>query len=186
MSFSRILIYADEVAQANRLALLLSRYGHEPVLASSSDPLRLPSALNGAMLDCRRLTAEWRVLAITLALQGIPVVLFTEALPEHLQAQLLDAGVTLVPHRLTDKEPVESWIKQARAQHAMVRRQREAVADISQKLEERKLIDRAKGQLMKRHGLDEEAAFAALRSSAMQHGISLGELARRLLIQLSA
>jgi two-component system, response regulator / RNA-binding antiterminator len=87
---------------------------------------------------------------------------------------------------LTDKEPVESWIKQARAQQAMVRRQREAVADISQKLEERKLIDRAKGQLMKRHGLDEEAAFKALRSSAMQHGVSLGELSRRLLLQLSA
>ena len=56
---------------------------------------------------------------------------------------------------------------------------------LSRTLEERKLIDRAKGQLMKRHGLDEEAAFAALRSSAMQHGISLGELARRLLLQLS-
>ena len=183
MSFSRIVIHADEVAQANRLALLLSRYGHEPVLASSSDPLRLPAGLNGAMLDCRRLTAEWRVLSLALANQGLPVVLFAEPLPEPIQEQLLDGGVTLVPHRLTEKEPVEAWIKQARSQQAMLQRQRQAVAEMSQKLEERKLIDRAKALLMKQHGLDEDAAFKALRSAAMQHSLSLGELARRLLLQ---
>ena len=185
MSFSRILIHSDDVAQANRLSLLLSRYGHDPLPASHPDPLRQPADLNGAMVDCRQLTAEWRVLCMALAQRGLPVVLFCEPLPEHLQEQLMDAGVLLVPHRLLDKEPVEAWIKQARSQQAMLKRQQEAMSEMSQKLEARKLIERAKGLLMQQHHLDEEAAFATLRKSAMQHGLSMGELARRLL-QLSS
>ena len=181
MSFSRILIHSDDVAQANRLSLLLSRYGHDPLPASHPDPLRQPADLNGAMVDCRQLTAEWRVLCMALAQRGLPVVLFSEQLPEHLQEQLMDAGVLLVPHRLLDKEPVEAWIKQARSQQAMLKRQQEAMSEMSQKLEARKLIERAKGLLMQQHQLSEDAAFATLRKSAMQHGLSMGELARRLL-----
>ena len=185
MSFSRILIHSDDVAQANRLALLLSRYGHDPVTVPRPDPLHLPDNLNGAMVDCRQLTAEWRVLCMALAQRGLPVVLFTEQLPEHLQEQLMDAGVLQVPHRLLDKEPVEAWLKQARSQLAMLKRQQDAVSQMAEQLEARKLIERAKGLLMQQHHLDEEAAFAALRKSAMLHGLSMGELARRLL-QMSA
>ena len=184
MSFSRILIHSDDVAQANRLALLLSRYGHDPVTVARPDPLHLPDNLNGAMVDCRLLTAEWRVLCMALAQRGLPVVLFTEQLPEHLQDQLMDAGVLQVPHRLMDKEPVEAWIKQARSQLAMLKRQQEAVNQMAEQLEARKLIERAKGMLMEQHKLSEEAAFAALRKSAMEHGLTMGELSRRLL-QLS-
>ena len=63
------------------------------------------------MFDCRRLPAEWRLIATTLANQGLPVVLFMENLPENQQQLLLEAGVTLVPHRVEEKEPVESWLK---------------------------------------------------------------------------
>ncbi len=181
MSFSRILIHSDDVAQANRLALLLSRYGHDPVTIRRPDPLQLPTTLDGVMLDCRVLTAEWRVLCIGLAQRGLPVVLFSDQLGEHLHDQLMEAGLLLVPHRLMDKEPVEAWLKQARAQQAMLRRQQDAMADMAEKLEARKLIERAKGQIMQKHQLTEEAAFTALRKSAMEHGISMGELARRLL-----
>ncbi len=97
----------------------------------------------------------------------------------------MDAGVLQVPHRLLDKEPVEAWLKQARSQLAMLKRQQDAVSQMAEQLEARKLIERAKGLLMQQHHLDEEAAFAALRKSAMQHGLSMGELARRLL-QMSA
>ncbi len=181
MSFSRILIHSDDVAHANRLALLLSRYGHDPVTIRRPDPLQLPTDLNGAMVDCRLLTAEWRVLCIGLAQRGLPVVLFSEPLPEHLHDQLMETGVLLVPHRLMDKEPVEAWLKQARAQQAMLRRQQDAMADMAEKLEARKLIERAKGLLMQKHQLSEDAAFTALRKSAMEHGLTMGELSRRLL-----
>ncbi len=48
-------------------------------------------------------------------------------------------------------------------------------------LAERKLVERAKGIIMKQRGLGEEDAFAALRSLAMQRGIRLGDAAQQVI-----
>jgi response regulator NasT len=48
-------------------------------------------------------------------------------------------------------------------------------------LQDRKLIDRAKGLLMQRQSLTEEAAFAKLRKAAMDKGLRMGEVAQRML-----
>jgi response regulator NasT len=48
-------------------------------------------------------------------------------------------------------------------------------------LAERKLVERAKGILMRQRGCDEETAFASLRSLAMQRGIRLGEAAQQVI-----
>ncbi|MCX7626838.1 MAG: ANTAR domain-containing protein, partial [Methylophilaceae bacterium] len=45
------------------------------------------------------------------------------------------------------------------------------------KLSERKLIERAKGVLMKQRGLGEEEAYALMRKMAMDRNIRLAELA---------
>ncbi len=55
---------------------------------------------------------------------------------------------------------------------------RRELAAASKKLSERKLVDRAKGLLMKSKNLDEEAAYAALRRLAMDRGKTLGDVAR--------
>ena len=52
--------------------------------------------------------------------------------------------------------------------------------EANSKLAERKLIERAKGLLMKSRGLDEEAAYAALRKAAMDRNLKLGEVAQRI------
>lgn len=184
MSYSKILIYSDDIAQANRLGLLLSRYGHEPFLVKQIDPSHPPGGINGAMFDCRRLPAEWRLVASTLSSQGLPVVLFMETLPESQQQLLLEAGVTLVPHRVEEKEPVESWLKQARLQQEVLRKQQKAVDDLTQRLEESKLIQQAKARLMKFQNLDEETAYKVMRSTAMKNNQSMGDLARKILATL--
>jgi response regulator NasT len=48
-------------------------------------------------------------------------------------------------------------------------------------LAERKLIERAKGLLMKARGLDEEAAYALLRKAAMDRNVRTGEVAQQLI-----
>ena len=48
-------------------------------------------------------------------------------------------------------------------------------------LTERKLIERAKGILMKKSGYDEEAAYKAMRKLAMDRNIKLVELARSII-----
>lgn len=49
------------------------------------------------------------------------------------------------------------------------------------KLAERALVERAKGLLMKRNGLDEASAYALLRKSAMDNNLRIGEVARRVI-----
>lgn len=55
------------------------------------------------------------------------------------------------------------------------------VQALKSKLAERKVVERAKGLLMKRQGLDEETAYAALRKMAMDRNVRLGEIARRVI-----
>jgi len=136
------------------------------------------------MIDCRRLPAEWRLVASALASQGLPVVVFMENLPESQQQVLLEAGVTLVPHRVEEKEPVESWLKQARLQQEVMRKQQLAVDDLSKRLEENKLVQQAKARLMKVQGLDEETAYKVMRSTAMKNHQTMGDLARKILATL--
>lgn len=62
--------------------------------------------------------------------------------------------------------------------HQAVKRE---LAAATKKLSERKLIEQAKGLLMKTRGLDEEAAHAALRSLAMERAQPLGKVAADLL-----
>ena len=51
------------------------------------------------------------------------------------------------------------------------------LAETSRKLSERKVIERAKGILMKSRGMDEEAAYGALRKLAMERSQPLAKVA---------
>ncbi|HLL18056.1 MAG TPA: ANTAR domain-containing protein, partial [Rubrivivax sp.] len=57
---------------------------------------------------------------------------------------------------------------------------RESLANVTERLEERKQVDRAKGLLMRSRQMHEDEAFAALRRVAMRSGQRIGEVARRL------
>lgn len=48
-------------------------------------------------------------------------------------------------------------------------------------LEERKLIDRAKGLIMKREGCDEGEAYRVLQKAAMDHSQRIGQIAERVI-----
>ncbi len=55
------------------------------------------------------------------------------------------------------------------------------LADAKSELKDRKTIDRAKGLLMQRQQLTEEAAYAKLRKTAMDKNLKLVEVAQRML-----
>ncbi|GAB4401317.1 MAG: ANTAR domain-containing protein [Rhodoferax sp.] len=61
---------------------------------------------------------------------------------------------------------------------AEVQNERDA---LSTELRERKLIDRAKGLLMQRHGVGEDEAYRRLRKTAMDKGLRLADVAQRLI-----
>lgn len=58
---------------------------------------------------------------------------------------------------------------------------RKELEEVLTKLEDRKSIDRAKGMLMKKCGVDEDTAYQSIRKLAMQQGVRMGEVAKQLL-----
>jgi response regulator NasT len=75
----------------------------------------------------------------------------------------------------------DALLEQLAAVFPEVRRLREQLAEANLKLSERKLVERAKGLLMKVRGLDEDAAYRALRRMAMDKNRRIGEVARSII-----
>ena len=70
-------------------------------------------------------------------------------------------------------------VAMARFQHEQALRQE--LADTKVELQDRKIIDRAKGMLMQRQGLNEQAAYDKLRKTAMDKSLKVVEVAQRML-----
>lgn len=110
-----------------------------------------------------------------------PIVLFTNDEDTSHVGDAVAAGVTayivagLAPDRI---RPILD-VAMARFQHEQALRQE--LAEARSELQDRKVIDRAKGILMQRRGLSEQQAFEQLRKSAMDRGLKLGDVAQRLL-----
>ena len=177
---SRLLIHADDPGQANRLALLVSHYGHQPGILDTRQLLTPTQRGDALLVSCRQFSAEVR-LGLSLW-PDMPRLLFCE----RLGIALLQQGVLLVPHPCGEREPVEQWLRLARSQLAMVQALMQTESELRQKLEDRRLIEQAKGRLMRHQGLDEDEAYRLMRSTAMSRHLSLGELARQLLQALPA
>ena len=106
---------------------------------------------------------------------GCPVVLFTSHTDEKLAERAREAGV--MAYLLKPLRPAEL----APALDLAVARFRET-QELKQTLEDRKVIQRAKGRLMARHALTEEQAFQRMRRAAMDTRRPMVEIARALLV----
>ena len=109
---------------------------------------------------------------------GCPVVLFTSHTQDDLVARAQSGGVMaylLKPLRPAELAPT---LDLAVARYAETRQLR-------QTLEERKVIERAKGRIMERLNLTEDEAFRRLRRAAMNSRRPMVEIARALLVSES-
>jgi len=109
---------------------------------------------------------------------GVPVVLFTSHTRQDLVDRARAAGVMsylLKPLRSAELAPVLDLA---------VARFRET-RDLRRSLEDRKVIERAKGRLMARYQLSEDQAFHRLRRAAMDSRRPMVEIARALLVSES-
>ncbi len=110
--------------------------------------------------------------------QAIPVILVSafhddeyieRARQNHILAYLIK------PITDTDLQPAIAIAMDRFQEFQMLRRE---TNDLKQALEDRKLIERAKGILMKRTGLDEPEAFRRLQKTATSKSMKLVEIAR--------
>ncbi len=76
------------------------------------------------------------------------------------------------------KERVKPILDMAVSRFNAFSRLKRELADAKSALEDRKIVERAKGILMKMRGLSEEEAFALLRQTAMNEKKKLSEIAQ--------
>ena len=109
-----------------------------------------------------------------------PVAMFVDQSEESLTKVAIEAGVSAYVVDNLRPERVKPVLAAAIARFNMFRRMREELAETKRALEERKVIDRAKGMLMKARGVGEDEAYAILRKAAMDKGRKISDVAEAL------
>ncbi len=92
------------------------------------------------------------------------------------------AGVSAYVSHDVEGEDLSGIIQVAAARFAEHKRLRDELREVKDQLEERKLVDRAKGILIQRMGLDEAEAYRRMRSMAMNRGKRIAEIAEAIIL----
>lgn len=109
-----------------------------------------------------------------------PVAMFVDQSDESLTKAAIEAGVSAYVVDSLLPERINPIISAAIARFNMFRRMRDELAETKRALEERKVIDRAKGLLMKAKNLGEDEAYALMRKTAMDQGKKITDVAAAL------
>ena len=175
-----------EVERSRSLRIGLLQHGYNIVAVLPIDPF-LPERLAQIQPDMiivdaesqARDTLEHVVMATRDARR--PIVLFTDDEDTSHVGAAIAAGVTAYVVAGLAPERIKSVLEVAMARFRHEEDLRRQLADARSQLDERKVIERAKGLLMKRQGIDEAQAYARLRKTAMDKGLKLAEVAQRII-----
>ncbi|MCE6075432.1 ANTAR domain-containing response regulator [Agrobacterium vitis] len=107
-----------------------------------------------------------------------PIAMFVDRADTESIAAAVDAGVSAYIVDGLRKERVKPILDMAVIRFRAFDRLQRELTEARTALEERKVIERAKGILMKMRGLSEEEAFALLRQSAMNEKKKMVEIAQ--------
>jgi response regulator NasT len=110
-----------------------------------------------------------------------PVVLFSQNDDDDVIRQAVRAGVSAYVVDGLDSARLRSVIQVAQAHFEEFQLVKQELAATSRKLSERKIVDKAKGILMKARDLSEDEAYAALRKLSMERGRTLAAVSKDVL-----
>jgi response regulator NasT len=110
-----------------------------------------------------------------------PVIMLTAFSQRELVERAADAGAMAYLVKPFDKSDLVPAIEVAISRYQQLRALAEEVGDLTERLETRKLLDRAKGKLQADHGLSEPDAFRWIQKTSMDHRSSMREVAEAVL-----
>jgi response regulator NasT len=176
----RILVAEDETIIRLDLVEMLTEAGYEVVAQVENGAIAIEQAklhkpdlaiLDVKMPEVDGITAAEQIISIA------PVLMLTAFSQRELIERARDAGVmayVVKPFSINDLLPA---IEIAISRHKQMKSLEAEVADIYERLESRKVIDRAKGILMKALNLTEPEAFSWIQKTAMDRRISMKDVA---------
>jgi response regulator NasT len=176
----RILVAEDEALIRMDLVEMLNEAGYE-VVAEASDGAQAIELAQLHKPDLAILDVKMPILDGISAAEKIisiaPVLMLTAFSQRELVERARDAGVmayVVKPFSIGDLVPA---IEIAISRHVQMRSLADEVADLHERLETRKTIDRAKGILMQALNLSEPEAFSWIQRAAMDRRLTMKQVA---------
>jgi AmiR/NasT family two-component response regulator len=179
----RVVLAEDEALIRLDLAEMLAEEGYD-VVGQAGDgerAVRLVEELRPdlVVLDVKMPKLDGITAASRIAEQRIaPVVILTAFSQRELIDRAREAGAMAYVVKPFGKEDLVPAIEIARARFAELQQLEAEVADLSDRLETRKLVDRAKGVLQQQLGVSEPDAFRWIQKTAMDLRLSMREVAQ--------
>jgi response regulator NasT len=179
----RVAVADGDLATRELHRELLTKLGHRVVAVAATG--------RDLVEQCHTCRAELLVTAIRMPdMDGIeaaeavnresptPVVLVSAFHGDDLLERALADPIMAYLAKPVNEVELRAAITLAIHRFALFQRSRQEAADLKQALEDRKLIERAKGILMRRVGVDEPEAYRRLRKLASDGNRKLAEVAR--------
>jgi two-component system, response regulator PdtaR len=187
----RVLIAEDDPLIALGLSERLRAIGHEPIgpAADGEEAIELARASRPDLylFDIEMPNVDGLEAAQQLADDGLrrPVVVVTGVDDPGLIERSIASGVSAYLTKPVDSRELQAALDLAAARQAEFQALEAEVERAQQALEDRKLVERAKGLLMSALNLSEQDAFRRLQLTARERNLRLVEVAARIVEQQS-
>lgn len=178
----RILIAEDEALIRTDLAEMLAEQGYD-VVGQASDgqqAVALAEQLRPdlAIFDVKMPVMDGLAAAEAVGNQRIcPVIMLTAFSQKELVERARDAGVMAYVVKPFSASDVLPAIEVASSRWAELKALESEVADLGERLETRKAVEKAKGVLMKKPKISEAEAFRWIQKTAMDRRMGMREVA---------
>jgi two-component system, response regulator PdtaR len=185
----RVLVADDNPLIALGLSKRLRSLGHEPLgpAADGQEAIELAneSRPDLYLFDIEMPNVDGLEAAQLLADNGLrrPVVVITGVDDPSLIERSIATGVSAYLTKPVDERELQAALELAAARHAEFEALEAEVDRAQQALEDRKLVERAKGLLMSALNLSEQDAFRRLQLTARERNLRLVEVAARIVEQ---
>jgi response regulator NasT len=187
----RVLVAEDDPVIALGLAERLRTLGHEPIGPVNDGEQAVATAKQSNpelyLFDIEMPNLDGLAAAAQLADEGLrrPVVVITGVDDPSLVERSIASGVSAYLTKPIDARELEAAIELAQLRQAEFEALEAEVGRAQQALEDRKLVERAKGLLMSALQLSEQDAFRRLQKTARERNLRLVEVASRIVEQQS-
>ena len=182
----RVVIAEDEAIIRLDLKELLEEEGYEVVAETGrgDEAIELARAHvpDLVILDVKMPGLDGISAARQISSERLAAVLVLTAFSQRdLVEQARDAGALAYLVKPVQKTDLVPAIEVALARHAELTALERSIVDLEERLEARKIVDRAKGRLMDQHHMSEQDAWHFIQSQAMNGRTKVGEIARRVI-----
>ncbi len=179
---TRVLIAEDNSKTRLFLKSQLELLGFDVVAAVSNgkDAVKLASEIKPdlVIMDVKMPEMDGIEAAKTISSKGpVPIILITGLSSDEMAVKAIESGVFAYLVKPVTKKQLEPAIKLALARYEEFKSLKVEVVDLKDAIETRKLVERAKGILMKRCNISEEDAFKLLQSHSQKENKKMREIA---------